>query len=58
MGRKNYSFAELPEHAIRELKGLESRLYEELGEEITLIAYEKEANENESTACRADLKGE
>jgi len=56
--RNDYAFADLPQGAIRELRALESRLYEELGEEITLIAYEKEPPGADSTACRADLKGE
>jgi len=56
--RNDYTFAELPERAIRELKRMESRLYEELGEEITLIAYEKGSPGADSTVCRADLKGE
>ncbi|WP_202914519.1 hypothetical protein [Paenibacillus antri] len=56
--RNDYAFASLPDRAVRELKRLESRLNEELGEEITLIAYEKDPPGADSTACRADLKGE
>ncbi|MCI3922759.1 hypothetical protein MO973_21250 [Paenibacillus sp. TRM 82003] len=56
--QKEYAFAELPERAVRELKQLEDRLLNELGEEITLIAYAKDHDSNESTACRADLRGE
>jgi|GEM_PF-3598896 len=51
-----YSFADLQEGAVRELKQLEDRLKHELGEEITLIAYTKK--ERDSTACRADVKGD
>jgi len=54
---ESYSFAELPERAVRELRQLEDRLLNELGEEITLIAYAKD-EDADSTACRADLKGD
>jgi uncharacterized protein YeaO (DUF488 family) len=55
---QNYAFAELSEQAIHELKQLESRLQQELGEDITLIAYAKDEAERDTTACRADLKGD
>lgn len=56
--QETYPFAELPESAVREVRALESRLRNELGEEVTLIAYAKDRDSRETTACRADIKGE
>ncbi len=56
--REEYAFADLPVEAVREVQELEARLYAELGEDITLIAYEKDPPGAESSVCRADLKGE
>lgn len=55
--QKDYVFAELPSQAVHRLREWESVLKNELGEEITLIAYEKETPGGESTACRADVEG-
>jgi hypothetical protein len=51
-----YAFAHLSEDAVHQLQQLESRLRAEMGEEITLIAYAKDATED--AACRADAKGD
>jgi len=56
--QRDYVFADLPSRAVHMLRDLESELKTELGEEITLIAYEKEPPGSESTACRADVKGD
>lgn len=55
--RNDYEFAELSNQAIRALRQLESKLAEEAGEEITLIAYEQRT-EPGTTACRASTEGE
>lgn len=54
----NYNFADLPRGAVNRLQELESKLLQEFGEEITLIAYTKKGAGGEVPACRADLKGD
>lgn len=52
-----YRFAELSDGALRDLRELESKLRNELGEEIAVIAYAKN-DRRDTPACRADLDGE
>lgn len=50
MSIDSYQFANLGahEHLLEDLRSLESRMKEELGSEIALIAYEQEAKENDN----------
>lgn len=53
----SYRFAELSDDALRNVRELESKLSNELGEEISIIAYAKN-DRPDAQACRADLDGE
>lgn len=48
MGMESYIFADLDAHGelMQDLRNLEARMQEELGSEIALIAYTKEADEH------------
>ncbi|MFD2610899.1 hypothetical protein [Paenibacillus gansuensis] len=50
-----YEVTDLEDHAglLQEIRQLESRMREELGEEITLISYSK--NDKDISGCRAGL---
>ena len=57
--RGDYAFADLNDKPslVREIVKLEQRLQEEIGEDITLIAYSQHSDEQDGTDCRPGLDG-